>query len=165
MSDGLKDALKGCNVKSSYITTDKVEDATVSVMSSQGKTTLIFDKPIVNTIEFRGVQEPLAEGTKYDQGKPRHDLLPTSLMHGVAEILTFGAKKYAEHNWRKGIAYSRIYSSLQRHITSWQSGETIDPESGKPHLWHAGCNIAFLIEFESKPEQYKSFDDRYKGDK
>lgn len=108
--------------------------------------------------------ELLKQGAKLDTGKPRMDLLPASLLLGVAEILTFGAQKYAAHNWRKGINYSRIYSSLQRHLNAWHSGEEFDPETGKSHLWHAGCNIAFLIEYSSNPEKYAKFDDRYKGE-
>lgn len=110
------------------------------------------------------MKKTLTEGTKFDSGKPRVDLVPPSMILGVAEILTFGAAKYAAHNWRKGIAYSRIVSSLFRHLLAWVGGEKLDPESGKPHLWHVGCNVAFLIEFESNPEKYKQFDDLYKGE-
>jgi len=108
--------------------------------------------------------EILKEGAKFDSGKPQLDLVPPSLIIGVGTILTFGAKKYAAHNWRKGIAYSRIIASLFRHLLAWVGGEKLDPESGQSHLWHAGCNIAFLIEYETNPEKYAKFDDRYKGD-
>lgn len=117
-----------------------------------------------HTCEMHKKDEVLKQGAKFDSGKPRVDLVPPTLINGVAEILTFGAVKYAAHNWRKGIAYSRVISSLFRHLLAWVGGEQIDPESGKSHLWHAGCNIAFLIEYESKPEVYAKFDDRYKGE-
>lgn len=107
----------------------------------------------------------LKEGTKFDTGKARIDLVPKSVIFSIAEILTFGAIKYAAHNWKKGILYSRVFSSLMRHMWAWWDGEDMDPESGKSHLWHAGCNIAFLIEYESNKEKYVSFDDRYVGEK
>jgi hypothetical protein len=76
----------------------------------------------------------------------------------LARVLTFGAKKYAAHNWRKGIVYSRLFDALQRHLWAWWSGEEIDPESGESHLDHAACCLMFLRELSLRPE----LDDRYK---
>lgn len=90
------------------------------------------------------------EGIKYDGDKIRYDLLPPELLQGVAEILTFGAKKYSERNWEKGMDWGRVYGALQRHLWAWWRGEDKDPETGKSHLWHAGCCIAFLIAFEER---------------
>lgn len=99
---------------------------------------------------------------KADAGKARMDLLPYPALEAIAQILTFGATKYAAHNWRKGFAWSRIYSSLQRHLGAWSEGEDADPETGKSHLWHAGCNILFLIQHELDG---LGTDDRYKKEK
>jgi hypothetical protein len=96
---------------------------------------------------------------KHDQGKAPMDLLPRSFLVGVAEVLDFGAKKYASHNWRKGMKWSRPYSAALRHLTAWNDGEDKDPESGLLHLKHAACNLAFLIEFI---EKQIGEDDRYK---
>lgn len=90
------------------------------------------------------------EGVKYDGNKVRYDLLPPELMHGVADILTFGAKKYSARNWEKGMEWGRVYGALQRHLWAWWSGEDKDPETGKSHLWHAGCCIAFLMAYEER---------------
>lgn len=109
--------------------------------------------------------DTLKEGTKYDGGKPMLDLVPPSLEEAVGQILTMGAKKYNRNNWKKGINYSRIIASLKRHLNEFYKGNLIDIESGKPHLWHAACNLAFLIEFESKPGKYKNFDDIHGDDK
>ena len=51
------------------------------------------------------------EGKKFDEGKVRVDLIPTESLFAVAEVLTFGASKYGEHNWRKGMAWSRLYAA------------------------------------------------------
>lgn len=99
------------------------------------------------------------QGTKFDNGKPMLDLVPPSLEEAVGEILTLGALKYDRNNWKKGIEYSRVISALKRHLNEFYKGNLIDNESGKPHLWHAACNLAFLIEFENKPEQYSIFND------
>ena len=84
---------------------------------------------------------------KFDDEKVRLDLLPPEALWGTAEVLTFGAQKYAAHNWRKGLDYSRVYGAMLRHITKWWEGEDLDPESGISHLHHAGCCIAFLQTF------------------
>ena len=97
--------------------------------------------------------------TKHDQGKPRLDLLPAIALQQIAEVLTDGAKKYGDHNWRKGFDWSRLYSAAMRHLTSHMNGENLDPETGRSHLAHAACNLMFLLEFEA----YKlGNDDRYK---
>lgn len=83
-------------------------------------------------------------GTKYDQDKPRVDLLDAEALEGVARVLTFGAQKYAAHNWRGGISNSRLLAALLRHVFSLMRGEYIDPESGLPHIDHAGCCWMFL---------------------
>ncbi len=102
-------------------------------------------------------QEQLTGGVKHDESKRRMDLIPVSLLNGLAKVLEFGAKKYGDNNWRKGLAWSRVYAALQRHLTDFWAGEDIDPESRLPHLYHAACNLAFLIEYF---EKNKDLDDR-----
>ena len=91
-----------------------------------------------------------AEGLKYDGDKIRMELLPPEFLHATADILTFGAKKYADRNWEKGMAWSRVFGALQRHLWSWWKGEHVDPETGKSHLWHACCCLAFLVTYEAR---------------
>lgn len=102
--------------------------------------------------------QPRLDGKKFDEGKPELGLVPKSLIWAIGAILTFGAKKYGAHNWRKGLAWSRAYNATLRHLTAWWDGENLDKESGKSHLHHAACELAFLIEYEEKGAGY---DDRY----
>jgi hypothetical protein len=85
---------------------------------------------------------------KFDHGKVRLDLLPIRPMKDTAEVLTYGLNKYGKDSWREGemIKWSRVYSSLQRHLFAFQAGEDIDPETGFSHLAHAACNILMMIE-------------------
>lgn len=83
---------------------------------------------------------------KFDTDKLRYDLVPPSAFRALAEILTYGAKKYKPNNWRYVEDYDRYTAALYRHLEAWRAGEECDEESGKPHLWHALCNVAFLIE-------------------
>lgn len=104
-------------------------------------------------------KHPEAAGKKFDSGKVRLDLVPTHPVKEVARVLMHGAAKYGDHNWRGGIAYSRLYAATLRHLTAFWEGEDIDPESGLHHLAHAACEIFFLIEMVTRRPE---LDDRYR---
>ena len=88
-------------------------------------------------------------GIKHDNGKPRFSLIPPSSLREIAQVLTFGANKYAPGNWMHlKNARERYSDALLRHVYAWMDGETLDPESGLHHLAHAGCCILFLLYFE-----------------
>jgi hypothetical protein len=90
----------------------------------------------------------VSEGVKFDGDKDPWHLAPWDAFRGIVKVLAFGAGKYAPRNWEKGMAWSRCFSALQRHLTKWWEGEDLDPETGYSHLWHAGCCIVFLIAYE-----------------
>lgn len=103
----------------------------------------------------------MSEANKHDQDKPRFDLLDPEFLEGTAQVLTFGSRKYAAHNWRKGLPVSRAIAAAYRHLTALNQGEDIDPESGLPHAYHLACNAQFIgWTLKNKPE----FDDRWKGE-
>ena len=94
------------------------------------------------------------EGVKYDGGKPRFDLIPAVPLETLAKVYTMGAEKYADRNWEKGMAYSRLYAASMRHLNKFWTGEDLDLESGLPHLAHAAWGLLALLEFGSThPEQ------------
>lgn len=92
------------------------------------------------------------EGVKHDQGKPRIELIPPELILATAEILSYGAQKYSSRNWEKGMNWSRPFGALMRHMWAWWNPfePDTDEETGRSHLWHAACCIAFLIAYESR---------------
>jgi len=104
------------------------------------------------------------EGAKValDGSKLRLDLVPPQTVAAIADILGFGAKKYAAHNWMKGISWSQIAAGVKRHLSSFELGEELDPESGKPHLAHALCGLTFLHYYAHGPAraEYDKLDDR-----
>ena len=93
-------------------------------------------------------ESPRAEGVKFDSGKLRMDLLPPDALEALGRILTDGADKYGARNWEKGMAWSRPYAALQRHLLAWWGGQDVDPESGHPHLWHVLTNAVFLTSYQ-----------------
>lgn len=98
-------------------------------------------------------------GTKHDGGKLRVDLVDPMFVRATAAGLTFGANKYGDDNWRKGIQQSRVFGALLRHLYAYWEREERDPESGNHHLDHAACMLMMLIRF-AKDLKYWDFDDR-----
>jgi len=96
---------------------------------------------------------------KADAGKAPISLIPRESIEGVAAVLGFGAKKYAAHNWRGGMQWSRLIDAALRHLTAFNDGEDTDPESGLPHLDHAACCLAFLTTYQ---KQGLGEDNRYR---
>jgi hypothetical protein len=112
-------------------------------------------------METSSVVPDWSMGIKFDQNKPRMDLLDSDFLEDVGRVLTFGASKYAAHNWRNGINYSRLIAAAMRHLSAINRGEDIDPESGLPHTAHLGCCVQFL-HWMMKNRQ--DLDDRWKHD-
>ena len=87
----------------------------------------------------------ITDGLKHDGGKLRLDLVPAELIEAVGAIMTHGAEKYGEGNWKK-VEPKRYRAALMRHICKWlRNPFGKDEESGLPHLWHIACNVAFLL--------------------
>lgn len=96
----------------------------------------------------RMAEEKRMEGRKDDQGKPRMELLPGDALNEIAKVLTFGAAKYEDRNWERGMKWGRPFGALMRHMWAWWQGEDKDPETGLSHLAHAACCILFLLSYE-----------------
>jgi len=96
----------------------------------------------------RDTLAPVAPGRKDDAGKLRWDLLPSSV-RAVVEVITYGAGKYGDNNWRSlASPRARYGAAAFRHMTAWLWGERCDVESGLPHLAHAATNMLFLLELD-----------------
>ena len=98
-------------------------------------------------------------GRKDDADKLMLDLLDPFAISQLGAVLTFGAKKYAPHNWRKGIKYSRLIAALLRHVMHYLGGENVDSESGLPHIAHAMCCCMFLLGLDNQAVR-ETCDDR-----
>lgn len=90
-------------------------------------------------------------GVKDDSTKSsRPELISPEIIDALGTVLAFGAKKYADRNWEKGLSYGRVYGALMRHLWEWWKGNSKDDETGYSHLHHAACCLMFLITYESR---------------
>lgn len=63
----------------------------------------------------------------------------------IAEVLTFGARKYKPNNWRKCTDTGRYLAACFRHLADWEAKGEIDEESGMEHRAHLATNLMFLF--------------------
>ncbi len=113
---------------------------------------------LVNQVRHQAVQA--SEARKDDTGKLPWDLMPQSIEE-VVKIFQHGATQYGKDNWRagNGLAYSRVYSALQRHLANWWwRHEQKDQESGCHPLAAVAWCALVLLEYEQKGSGQ---DDRY----
>lgn len=91
---------------------------------------------------------------KFDGDKVRYDLVPPSAIKAMAEVLTFGARKYKPNNWKNCEDPERYLAALYRHLEAWRAGEINDQDSGMHHLAHAMTNLAFILELNYNPTEW-----------
>jgi len=100
------------------------------------------------------------EGLRYNEGKPRYDLLHPFAKEQLARVFEMWAKKYSENNWQKGMAWSKVLASLHRHLEAIERGEDYDKESGILHAAHVEWNAHALCAYY---KIYPQGDDRAHG--
>lgn len=86
---------------------------------------------------------------KADAGKAEIRLVPMEIVWAIAWIRMYGNRKYGDpDNW-KTVEPERYRDAMMRHLLAYISDpNSVDEESGYPHLWHAACNLAFLMHFD-----------------
>lgn len=88
---------------------------------------------------------------KADAGKIRPTLVPREAIRAIAIVRGYGNAKYpngGEDNW-KSVEPQRYRDALCRHLLEYlDNPQSVDEESGLPHLWHLITNCAFLCELE-----------------
>jgi hypothetical protein len=95
---------------------------------------------------------------RYNEGKIKWSLVSWKSLEPMVKVLMFGANKYSANNWKKGLKYSEVTESLQRHLNAFMEGENDDPESKLSHVGHILCNAMFLSYMYLFK---KDMDDRY----
>ncbi len=94
-------------------------------------------------------------GVRFNEGKPRWSLVHYQSMVPMIRVLEYGAEKYDDHNWKKGLVPVEVLECLQRHVAALMDGEEFDKESGQPHIGHILCNAMFYSYFTTTEEGIK----------
>lgn len=90
---------------------------------------------------------------KWSKDKIKYGLVPVIALKGLAQVFTYGAKKYKPRNYLKCEDPQEFVHALFRHLEDYRNGEIIDPESGLPHLAHLMCNAAILLDIENERKE------------
>lgn len=87
---------------------------------------------------------------KNTKGKAKLTLVPRKIFYAIAAVREYGNRKYqAENkpdNWKQNPKKDFQDAALRHLLEYLDDNNSIDVESGLPHLHHLACNIAFLIE-------------------
>lgn len=89
-------------------------------------------------------QTDSARALHYSEGKPGVDQIPPDFLLELGKVFSYGEKKYARNNWRKGNQWHEFIGSMLRHALRWSGGEDVDPESNCHHLAHVAWNACAL---------------------
>jgi len=85
--------------------------------------------------------------TAAGQAKPKLSSIPPVPLFYIGMVMNAGKAKYGLFNWRhEPITTSTYTDALFRHLLSFIDGETIDPESGAPHMAHVAANAIIVMD-------------------
>lgn len=97
-----------------------------------------------------GNRQAFATGAVRDtaDGKPRLGLISPFALRRLGAWLTLGAAKYEPRNWEKGMPFSRVVDSLERHVQAFKAGD-----KSEDHLAAVMCNAMFLAHYQELIER------------
>lgn len=90
------------------------------------------------------------QGLRYNDGKPRYDLLPPEALDALADHYRKGAEKYDVRNWERGMPWGKCFASLMRHGWAWLRGEDFDQETGTHHMVAVAWNALALYTYHKR---------------
>ena len=100
--------------------------------------------PVNSSEALYNVASDRDQSKKFDGGKLRMELIPTSAYIGLGRVLTHGAKKYGPNTWQS-VEYERYVGALIRHLIAFiDDPGGIDSDSGLKHSEHLLANAVFL---------------------
>lgn len=90
------------------------------------------------------IDKDLLKDTK---GKLRLTLVPRKIITAIARVREYGNMKYkTSDSWKLNSKENYQDAAFRHFIAYLDDNESVDEESGLPHLHHLATNIAFLIE-------------------
>lgn len=142
----------------------KLKESTMKIEETLGPAMLDYKQQAKDEM-LKSYVEDLKNSTagkKHDSGKPAMSLIPPDALIEVGKVMEFGKRKYDQHNWHKGIVFTRLLDAANRHIKKFESPiqPDLDEESNISHLAHAATNILMALQFVL--ENRTELDDRLK---
>ena len=78
----------------------------------------------------------------------RYDLIPVQGITEVSKVLTEKLKKHEVNEWKYGISWTEVLSSLKKHLTEFELGNDYT-EEGLLHMAEVAANALILCEYYS----------------
>lgn len=73
-------------------------------------------------------------------------------------------KVSGKHNWLKGMPWSEVLASAERHLEAIKAGEDVDPDTGLPHAallaWNGFCLTTYLLRGLGEDDRVKITDNK-----
>lgn len=92
----------------------------------------------------------ILQALKETEGKLRYSLLVDEFIDEMVRVREFGADKYDDWDWMRGLPWTDYSDAARRHLRAWLDGETTADDSGLHHLAHAAVGMMFLFWFEAR---------------
>lgn len=90
---------------------------------------------------------------KQTAGKPRLTLVPRKIITAIARVREYGnMKDKTSDSWKLNTVEQYRDAAYRHWLEYLDDPDSLDAESGLPHLHHLATNIAFLIEGGFKGE-------------
>jgi hypothetical protein len=93
-------------------------------------------------------------------GVPYMKQLPLEGLAAGAAALEYGAQKYADRNWEKGLPWQQMIDSLKRHIDDFERGRDYDNGSDGSGMHHVCMIMAGALMLSSSVIRGIGTDDR-----
>ena len=76
----------------------------------------------------------------------RYDLIPPYGITEVSKVLTEKLEKYNKNEWKYGLPWSEVLSSLKKHLTEFEKGNDFTPENNLS-IAEVAANALLLCEY------------------
>lgn len=92
-------------------------------------------------------------GFRHNGGKLRVDLVPADVIEVLADVLGYACTErkppYPERNWERGMKWSNVVASLERHLLDVKLGRRLDPAgTGRRSTALLLCNAVILCAYD-----------------
>lgn len=97
--------------------------------------------------EYENCEKQSKDMLKDTKGKAKLTLVPRKIITAIARVREYGNIRYkTSDSWKLNTANDYRDAAFRHFLEYLDDPESLDNESGLPHLWHLATNIAFLIE-------------------